>query len=618
MKKLITIIFSFIALTSIGQDYKLLIKDVPGLEKYPDASVINVYTKVDVNIKKDNSYTKHIFFIKKILNYKGKVNFSDIKITYNANLEKVTIGNCFSVRDGKETPTPQEAQHDNGSYLSMYSPEYVNQRETVINMPAVEPNDFIVIEYTIEGIGRSFVSGDEVFQQENPYLHKELNISVPKSINLSYKYNEAKVKLIKSMKEDNNIYQFVADNIPMIKDENNKPSNWIIGSPVFYSTKASWTEAIPDLFKQFKSVNYETEAIKNLMPDLATSKASNEDKLRMIYGFIQQNFIFKYSLSEDDFTPQPVAKLFEQHFGSNKELTALFISMAKYAGIEVKPIFAISQTDVKETKEIPCRNFITNLYAYYNGSIISLANKNAPYGYTWFEKAFLITDENPSKVIDYQFNTKDLYKEDVKININTDFSAKALFSKELKGDEDFGIRYQFKDETEKKRKIWFTSNIEDKSITVDEGPEFIDIQNLGANLKIKFGAHIDNFYTIQGNYLYMQLPETKKVNLQLTGKERENPYQIDNTISVTEKYVFDNLSKEYTVVKPLDKIEKTLKSDDGDMSFTITTAMENGKLTVYRKIFIPQTIISKEAYPAFYEFISTIQKPLNTVVFLQK
>ena len=272
----------------------------------------------------------------------------------------------------------------------------------------------------------------------------------------------------------------------------------------------------------------------------------------------------------------------------------------------------------KEIKDIPCRDFIEGIYAFYNNTVISLSLKNAPYGYTGFEKAYLLTDDNPAKILNYQFDTKEQLKTDAEITLNADFTAKAVFNKELRGEEDYNIRSQFKDETEKNRKIWFTSNIEDKSLSVVEGPEFVDIQNLAVNLKIKFVAHIDNFSTTQDNYLYMQLPETRKVNIQLNGKERETPYQVNNTVSVTEKYVFDNLAKEYAVIKPQVKIEKTFKSEDEEMYFSVTAVMENGKLTVYRKIFIPQTIVSKEDYPAFYQFISSMQKPLNTVVFLKK
>ena len=229
------------------------------------------------------------------------------------------------------------------------------------------------------------------------------------------------------------------------------------------------------------------------------------------------------------------------------------------------------------------------------------------------DKSYLITDDSPTQIIENKYDTKDLIKKQVNIHLNDDMSAKAIAEKELRGSQDFELRSQYKDQTEKERKIAFTSNIPDKSISVVEGPEFINIQNLQENLKIKYVSHIDNFYTIQDNFLYMQLPEPEKIDVELTGNERENPYEVKSTVSVNEKYVFDNLTKGYSVIKPQTKIEKTFKSDDGEMSYSINAVMENGQLAVYCNIFIPETIISKEDYPAFYQFISSIQKPLNNL-----
>ena len=83
------------------------------------------------------------------------------------------------------------------------------------------------------------------------------------------------------------------------------------------------------LFKQFKSVNYETDAVKKLMPELASNKESNEAKLHIIYDYIQKNYIIKDNQADNDFIPQAPDKLIEQHFGSSRELTALFIAHGK-------------------------------------------------------------------------------------------------------------------------------------------------------------------------------------------------------------------------------------------------------------------------------------------------
>lgn len=619
MKKLITILFSLLVLAVSGQNYKELIKNAPGKDKFPNASALNVFTKIDVRLNRDNSFSKHVYYIKKILTYKGKTKYSDVKITYNANFEKIDLGDCFAVRDNEKIPLPKEAYHDNQTYMSMYSPEYINQRQTVVNMPAIEPGDFIVMDYTVTSKPRAFFSGIEQFQEENPYLHKELTITAPASKKLTYQFPNGKVLFSKTEKGDSTIYSWEANNVPLIKDEINKPSYLIIGRPVFYSSDASWSEAAPKLFKQFNSVNYQTEAVKQLMPELTNSTKSNETKLQLIYNFIEKNFVFKYSMNDDRFVPQPADKMLKQQYGSDKELLALFLAMAKEAGVEgVQPVFVLSQTHVKEAREIPCRNFISGMGAYYKGTLLSFFVKDLPYGFALFEKAWLLTDDQPVKIINYQFNTKNYVAKQVDITLKDDFSATADFTKALRGMNDFKIRRQFKDETEKNRKIWFTSQINDKSISVTQGPEFVGIQNPEAVLTIKFKARIDDFYTKQDNYLYMQLPETEKVTLRLTGKGRENPYQISQSIRSTEHYTFDNIPKGYKLIKPKKPIIYSFKTGDEEMSFSVKATLKKGKLAVERIVYIPATIVSTADYPQFYQFISSIQKPLNTVVFLKR
>ena len=618
MKKIIIILISFVFIGAFAQDYKELIKNVPGADKYPDASAINVFTKINIDVAADGTSKKHVYYVKKILTYKGKSRYSDVKLDYNANIETIKLGECFSVRDGKKIAIPEEAIHDNGTYMTMYSPEYINERQKVVNFPAIEPNDFIVVDYTITRKPKDYFSGVEQMQEENPYLSKELTISVPKELKLNYKFKEGKINFSKNDKGEKTIYNWKVADIPLIRDERNKPSYSIIGLPIFYSLENNWKDAANIYFKQFTSVDYNTKDVALLVKDYANSKMKNELKLKKIYAYIQNNFEFKYAYKEDGYTPEAPAKVLNQKFGSPKELVALFIAMAKAANIDVKPVLLIWNTDIPEYKTITWSNAVGQMFAYYNGTIIGFQSHYMPYGATWFEKAYLIFNDNTGKLVDYSFDTKSLISRTVNVKLNKDFTADANFTKILKGKEDYKLRRRFKNQTEKKRKIWFTSNISDKSVNVIGEPGFKNIENYSSNLEISFNAKINNYYKTQDNYIYLKLPEPQDVDIQLTGNDRENPFQINSTFSVTEKYVFENIPEGYEVIKPKSSIVNTYKDDNVEMNFSISSKKENGNVIVYRKIFIPKSIVSKENYSKFAKFISEIQKPLNNMVFLSK
>jgi hypothetical protein len=618
MKKFITIILLFLVVVASAQDYKALIKDAPGKDKYPDASALNIFTKVDITVNADGSSSRHVYYIKEILTYKGKTRYSDVKITYNANFETVKIGHCFTVKDGKEVPLPKEAIHDNATYLTMYSPEYINQKQTVVNLPSVEPGSFVIMDYTIETKGKDYFSGVEHFQEENPYLHKEMHITMPKAMPLFYQFDADKVKFEKKDTKDAVVYSWTANDVPLIKDERNKPSYLIIGRPVFYSSVDSWKNAIPKLFAQFNATNYKVKAVTDLAKEITKGKTSEQEKIYALYNYIHDNFEFKYSMSDDKFTLQDPQKILNQRYGSNKELTALFIAMANSVGVAVKPVFVLGQTRVKSLQTLPCRDYVSGINVYYNKTLLTFDQKDAAFGFAWYTKALLFTNDKPMQTINYTFDTHKLITKTVTVSLNDDFSANASFDKVLRGSEDFFIRNQFKNETEKNRKIWFSRNLSDKSISITDGPEFVNIKDYEKNTEIKFKAHLEAFYTKQDNYFYMALPETQPVDITLTGKERENPYQVGSAVSFFETYVFENLPQGYTVIKPQQPIEETLKTGNSEMRFSVKAELKGNKLTVTREVYIPSCIVAKADYLKFYQFVANAQKPLNSLIFLKK
>ncbi len=621
MKKLISILLAVFYISVSAQDYKEYIKNVPGQDKYPEASAINVITKVDIILNEDGSFEKHVFYIKKILNYKGKSKYSDVKIDYNANYSTIDLGKCFTVRDNKKIRLPKEAVHDNETYMTTFSPEYINQRQQVINFPAIESGDFVVLNYTLKSKPRAYFSGYEHMMEENPYLEKDLTIKTPKNVNLKYFFDDGKVKFNKKEEKNQIIYSWKIENAPLIKNEKNKPSYLIIGSPVYYSTADNWNDASKILFNEFNSTDYNTNEVKDLAKKITSGINDDNSKLLCIYNYINKNFVFKNSMTDDKFTPEPAEKILKQKYGSNKDLTALFLALANEAGVNsCNPVFILSDNSqyLKQMREIPCKDFISDIAIYNDGKLISFSQKDYPYGFANTEKTYLIVENKIPQVVEYKYNKDILISKTVNIKLNDDLSSDAYFETEYAGGEDYRLRQEFKDKTEKRRKIWFTSNIKDKSIIVNKGPEFINIQDLSKPLKIKFDASVANYYTKQDNYIYFKLPESEKIDLTMTGLERENPYQIYDNIFIKETYIIDNLPKDYNVIKPKNDINETYKDEKTEIKFSVSSKLTGDKLVIIREIYIPQAIISKDNYPKFYTFISNIQKPMNIMIFLRK
>ena len=616
MKQIFLIVFSFIIISGFAQDYKELIKNVPGLDKYPDASAVNVYTQIDINLHGDGSYSKHVYYIKKILNYKGKNRYSDLKIGYNDNFESVELGECFTIRNGEKISLPKEATHDNENFMTMVSPEFINKREKVVNFPAIEPNDFIVVDYIISSHPKTFFSGTEHMQEANPYIKKTFSITAEQSVKLNYLCDSAVVKFNKTINGHKVTYSWLVKDMPMIKPEKNSPSYSVVGKPVFYSVYSKWPEAIKMFFDRQNSVDYNTREVKALAKKVTKDTHSEIARIQAIYKYFQDNFLMKYSLKEDLLKPSPAKEVIARKYGTTQELTNLYIAMCKAVDAKVKLAYFIKPPEVEGIATFPSKAFIRIPVAEYNGTLISLSSSTIQFGYVNYEKGFYILSDDMSKMHTYLFDTKGLITKKIKITLGENGSAKASFDKVLRGSKDFSLRRQFKDETDKKRRIWFSSNISDKSIVLTSGPVFNNLKNPFANLEITYEADIQHFYRKQGNYNYFKLPERESIGINLAGDMRNNPFEIKNTVSIIEQYVIENIPSGASVIKPKTEIKKVFKVNGLEMIYEVSAEVRDGKIFITRKIFIPKTIISVEDYKAFYNFMSQVNKPLNNMVFI--
>ncbi len=67
MKKLIIILALFIHITLIFavSDYSAYLDNEIGIDDYPNASAINIYTEINLSVNEDYSYDYSVFYIKK-------------------------------------------------------------------------------------------------------------------------------------------------------------------------------------------------------------------------------------------------------------------------------------------------------------------------------------------------------------------------------------------------------------------------------------------------------------------------------------------------------------------------------------------------------------------------
>ena len=615
-------------------NYKDYTKNVPGLDKYPNATAINVLTDIQLNINPDTTYTYEVFYIKKILTYKGKKRYSDVKFIYNADYESIELGDCFTVnQEGEKIPLPPEAIHDSEHYLTLISPDYINFREKIINFPGIEPGYFIIVNYTLKNHRKEFISGVEHLMEENPFLEKHFTINSPKQIKIYYDYKRDldNLKFTKEKNGDIISYKWVIKNSELIPDEQNAPSYMITGCPIVYSTAKNWKQMSNFLFDRFKKGIYRNREIEDKAREITRNKQSDRDKIFAIYDYIANNFLDKESdITEQDFNPQPLEKIFQQKYGSTRDLTALFIAMANMSDInDCYPAIVLNKADRFSPfqRNNAVRNFIENLVVFWDGILIYPGKDDMRFGYAGVESCNLIIGKKKPQFQQYNYNQDIVdYPKSIsfidktigcKLDNNGEDASIDYFIAYF-GPQDYKYRTRFRNETEQKRKIWFSQRLKDKSSIITDGPYFENIEDLGKALIIHYKCDISNFFINQGDFIYFKLPG-ETIPIKSGAKERKTPFQIYKNFSIKEKFIIENITKDFTLIKPAKDVYKNLKLENCQIEYKLEfKESTNGNLTLIRQINIPECLISIDNYKKFTDFISELKQPHNLMVFLKK
>ncbi|MGA2297024.1 MAG: DUF3857 domain-containing protein [FCB group bacterium] len=627
MKKTIICLLSFfISLNFLfaEEDFQKYIQNVPGQEAYPEASAINVMTKIKITVNPDKSYIYEATAIKKILNYKGKKEYSDVKLTYNADYETVEVGKCFTVNSkGEMKEIPKEAIHTTENYLSVASPDYMNYKEWVINFPEVEPGAFIFLNYKKTDTRKDYIEGVEHLVENNPYLKKTFIISCPASIPIyyDYKHDYPNLKFSNGKEGKNNTYTWEIENTPIILEEADSPSLLITGCPIMFSTAKNWETLLASEFKKLNASIIPDADLKAKALDITKDKKTNKDKLFAIYNFIADNYILKMIMVNDmDFTPQAMSKVQSQKYGSIRELTVLFIAMAKAVGINecypavyLNPASRFSDLQLK----VPIRASMNALAVFYDGMLISVGSNDLPFGYAQVEKCNLIIGKDKPVLVKYVFSDKTLENKKINITLSNDNKANIKYSAVLVGSADYGIRREFRNETEQKRKIWFSDTYGDKTLTITDGPVFENMNDLDKPLTLSFTASADNYFMKQGDYIYFKLPQAS-LPVSIAAKERKNPFQIFSNFLVREEYTIDNIPSGYKLIKPSTNIHRELVCGSEKAEYNINFSEKDGKLTLLREVKVPQMLVEVAEYAKLKDFITKIHDPLDLTVFVKR
>lgn len=610
--------------------YKILMQ-APSQEEYPQAGAFILYCDEKIEITPTNNQVTHLHYIVKILNERGKEDFSESHIDYDSTFEKVELEYARTIKpDGTVVEVGSRHIRDVSKYLNF--PLYSNARVFIVSFPEITED--AVIEYKTK-IYRSQLINKKDFvvsypvQAAEPIIYANFTIDLPQEANLHIKtinerYNYFAADLQPQIKKEDNrlIYDWEFNNVPEILPESNMPPSTEINPTILVSTFNFWQEIYNWWWSLAKDKIEADSAIKDEVERLTKNLTSREEKVRAIYNFCAQKIRYvAVEYGQAGYEPHSASDIFKNKYGDCKDQSILLITMLKEAGFLTWPVLISTKGYYNLNEDFPSIHFNHCIAAVNLKDRIIFLDPTAQ----TCSFGDLPADDQGRQVLvfkdeTYQIQSTPLYsgehnlvKQYINIKINNDetiYAQKTIYS--------FGVYDQA-------QRFWLLYTppelieqaLEEKieSISIGARLEDYNIKNLH-----DFNTPAVLNYTFRGpQYLTIAgplriIPELASLDTSLVAKDKRK-YAIDFDILDTKEMTFeieipDNFTIKY--------IPESISEENSWLKFSVEYNYKDNKIYFKKRMELKKNTIPEEEYADFKDFFEGLAKKVKQKIVLER
>lgn len=336
-------------------------------EKYPLAGAVIILVDEKIRLLADNTLSSEARYMVKILNERGKNDFSEIVIGYDSTYETVEVVYAKTIKPaGEEVIVGEKDIRDVSRYLNF--PLYSNARARIISMPEITAG--AIVEYKVRTTQSQLINKQDfntayTLQEKEPILWAKFSVSIPKNRNLKIKalnpeYNTANFDLSGNITEtkEEKIYDWEFKDIPQIELEPNMPPVSEITPVILLSTFNSWDEIYRWWWDLAKDRITPDDSIRQTANELIQGKSFPEDKIRAIYNYCAQEIRYVgIEYGQAGYQPHLASEIFKNKYGDCKDKAILFAAMLKVAGIEAYPVLMGTRGAQETSRDFPALIF---------------------------------------------------------------------------------------------------------------------------------------------------------------------------------------------------------------------------------------------------------------------
>ncbi len=549
----------------------------------------------------------------KILSRTGIQQMSEYTVHYFENEQDFIFDKAVVIKkDGSEIPADRDDSH--------------------FVFKSLDVNDYILIKYKIQNHFSGSLADHfwDEFLISNWYPVHTVRYSLicPENQIIRYKgQNFDATPTLDTVVEHERLLSWEMKDIPGIRVENNMPELVDIGKVLYLSSLPDWNFLSNWYNKISRSRLEATQEIKEKVASLfdKAQTYSDREKARIIYNYITKNITYSsVSFRQSGIIPQKAKDVLVSKLGDCKDLTGLFIAMAKEVGLQASYVLLNTRNEGKYENVLPG--------LYFNHAIASVTLDNTPYlldltsKYSPFLSQPVVDIQAlclpvSEKGNDRSYTTSNgivnaIYRK-VTGEITADNALQVHFQNASTGELAADLRAAFLDKDSTEQLKTLNDHFSDISTNLKIVGFTIYPQDLWADTVYSTEDIIFNsFLTSTGNFRLLKLPWVDHItgNDEISLEKRNFPlesYQEANSI-ITEISI--QLPKGYSPVE----LPEDLKTSFQNKDYSISFSYKDGIIFAKETMQFPDATIQPEHYAEYRAFCNSIIEAENKQILLKK
>ncbi len=610
--------------------YKIL-EAAPSQDKYPQAGALILFCDEKIEVTPQNTQISSLHYIIKILNERGKENFSESHIDYDSTFETVELEYARTIKpDGTVIDVGTRHIRDVSKYLNF--PLYSNARVYIISFPEISEGASIEYKMKIHRnqlINKKDFVIDYPLQTQEPVIAANFNISLPsertlhiKTINDRYNDFGAELKPKIESQKGRLTYSWQFKDIPQIMPESNMPDGVEINPTMLVSSFSSWQEIYNWWWKLAQDKIKADRAIKDKVRELIRNKDSEEAKARAIYNFCAQKIRYvAVEYGQAGYEPHNASDIFKNKYGDCKDKAILLVTMFKEADLLAWPVLIPTKNCYNLNEDFPSVVFdhciaaisLKDKIIFLDPTAETCSFGDLPAGDQG--RQVLICKEDGYKIQNIPLYPAEhnLIKQRLLIKANSDETIAAERSVFSYGMYDQGQRFW----------MLYTppeliqESLKEKIQAISIGATLINyniknLEDLNTPVELNYAFRGLEYFTNAGKARIM--PQLASLDTSLVAKDKRK-YPIEFPVLDIKETIFEiEIPANFTIKY----MPSSITEDSPWMKFAVDYEQKNNKIYLVERIEARKNIISQDDYPNFKALFEGLAKKIKQRIILEK